>query len=491
MRGRLAAGALLFVVLATANSGGYRYGVSDQAFYQPAVVAALDADAFPRDRRLLDTQTGLLLSDDLLAAASRVTGASLPAVFFAVYLLSGLALFVAAVAFGRALGFGGWATTAFVLLLTFRHRIARTGANSLEGYMHPRMFAFAFGALALAAVARRRFGLAVLGVAAAAVWHPTTALWFGVAVAAAAVASRPDRWRLWLGLGATAGVAAIWALVAGPLAGRLVVMDPEWLSVIEGKDYLFPTDWPLYAWVLNLLYPVVIVAMLRQRARAGVAAPGERALVAGLLTLVLVWAVSVPLTWMKLAVAVQFQVTRVFWLLDFVTAGLVAWWLVEGAPWRGRRAGAMVVAVLAAASTGRGVFLLTVEAPERRLVQVDLPDTPWIDALRWLRGQPKSWQILADPEHGWKYGVSARVGAERDTVLETGKDTAMAMYDRAMAMRVRDRLAALTDFPSRSTSEIAVLARRFDADVVIAAADHPLALPELYRNAGFVVYAAR
>jgi len=32
------AGAVLFCVLATINSGGYRYGASDQAFYIPAIL---------------------------------------------------------------------------------------------------------------------------------------------------------------------------------------------------------------------------------------------------------------------------------------------------------------------------------------------------------------------------------------------------------------------------------------------------------------------
>ena len=31
------AGLFIFLVLATANSGGYRYGVSDQAYYLPAI----------------------------------------------------------------------------------------------------------------------------------------------------------------------------------------------------------------------------------------------------------------------------------------------------------------------------------------------------------------------------------------------------------------------------------------------------------------------
>ena len=100
----LPAAALAFFVLATANSGGYRYGISDQAFYQPAIVHALQPELFPRDTPLLEAQTRLMLGDDALAAASRVAGLDLPALFFGVYVLSLVALFGAAVAFANALG---------------------------------------------------------------------------------------------------------------------------------------------------------------------------------------------------------------------------------------------------------------------------------------------------------------------------------------------------------------------------------------------------
>ena len=39
----------LFVVLATLNSAGYRYGASDQALYIPAVLRHLDPALFPQD----------------------------------------------------------------------------------------------------------------------------------------------------------------------------------------------------------------------------------------------------------------------------------------------------------------------------------------------------------------------------------------------------------------------------------------------------------
>ena len=49
-RATLAAISLIpFVVLATFNSAGYRYGASDQAFYLPAVLDRVNPALFPRD----------------------------------------------------------------------------------------------------------------------------------------------------------------------------------------------------------------------------------------------------------------------------------------------------------------------------------------------------------------------------------------------------------------------------------------------------------
>ena len=71
-------GALLFFLLATANAGGYRYGASDQAFYIPAVRAAMDASLFPRDSPLLAAQGGVILWDGIVAGVTNVTSPPLP-----------------------------------------------------------------------------------------------------------------------------------------------------------------------------------------------------------------------------------------------------------------------------------------------------------------------------------------------------------------------------------------------------------------------------
>ena len=487
----MAGGALLFAVLATANSGGYRYGISDQAFYVPAVVRAADPEAYPRDRPLIDAQAALMWSDEILAAVSRVTGLDLPAVHFGLYLATMIALGAAAIALARALNGSWWMAATLAVLLTFRHRIARTGANSLEGYAHPRMLAFALGALALACALRARWGWTAMLVAGAAVFHTTTAIWFALLVAATAFFARPD-WRRWMvGLG-VAGVAAaaVIAVQGSGLAARFVRMDDAWLQALQDKDYLFPTGWPVYAWVLNLAYLPIIVLIHRRRRALGVDAPAERAVIAGLAVLLAFFLVSVPLTAWKLALAVQLQVTRVFWLLDLTTLAYVAWWLSDTPRRHQLQVRAAVLTILLLFSGGRGVYLVAV-AQDRDLVQMRVPHGPWLDTMEWLRTQPKGWHVVADPGHAWKYGVAVRLAAERDTLLESGKDTALAMYDRSVAMRVVERASALGDFDRLTASDARALGRRFAADVLVAERRHPIDLPVLYQNERFVVYDLR
>ena len=99
----VAAAGLLFVLLATANSGGYRYGASDQAFYAPAVALRMDPALFPRDRVLFAPQMRAWLGDDVFAWLSRATGADLPSLFLAVYVLTLLTYVAAAAWFAAAL----------------------------------------------------------------------------------------------------------------------------------------------------------------------------------------------------------------------------------------------------------------------------------------------------------------------------------------------------------------------------------------------------
>ena len=327
-------GAVAFAVLATANGAGYRYGVSDQAFYIPAVIHAATPGAFPRDAVLIDAQARLMVLDELLAALTRTTGVSLESLFLIAYLAS-LALIWAGVLLigsqvytrspvdGAAsatsgVRTGAWATAALAAAMTLRHRIPRTSVNSFEPYFHPRMLAFGCGLLAIAALLRRRRWWAIALVGAGALVHVTTAIWFAVLIGVAIAVIDAQLRRLVLAGAMAAAAIGLWALFAGPLREATVRMDDVWLQAVASKDSLFPNEWPFWSWATNLALFGLLVAAHRHRRARGVATEEDSALVWGATALVAVFLVTLPAVAAHVAIAVQFQISRVFWLVDFL-----------------------------------------------------------------------------------------------------------------------------------------------------------------------------
>jgi hypothetical protein len=485
-RAWLVAALLAFVVLATANGGMYRYGVSDQAFYIPVVTRALDPAAFPRDATLIDAQGRLMLADEVLALLVRTTGASLDTLFLGGYLLSLVLIFAGLGAIGRRLYDDPWTTYALAAAFTLRHHITRTSANTFEPYFHPRMLAFGIGLLAIAAYLHRRATLAVALIAIAAAVHSTTALWFAVLVGAALVVG-DARWRRIAIPAALVGAAvAAWAMLAGPLRGRLVVMDDLWLQAVASKDSLFATQWPLSAWAVNLGTLGVLWLAYRFRASRGLAGAEERGLVWGATALVVVFLVTLPAVAARVAFPVQLQISRVFWLVDLVaTIALVG--AVAQAAWLKRLGPPALAACLAALAAGRGGYILFVEHPERPLFQLRLAETPWHEAMRFVASLPKNAHVLADSGHAWRYGTSVRVSAQRDVFLEETKDSAVAIYSRDVAVRVVERIGALGDLGTRTPADIERLGEQYGITHVITAGRLPA--PAVFENAEFRVYA--
>jgi hypothetical protein len=357
-------------------------------------------------------------------------------------------------------------------VLTLRHRIPRTSANSLEPYFHPRMFAFGLGTLAIAAVLRRRPWMAVALIGVSAVVHITTAMWFAVliGVALAVLDARLRRLAV-AGAGAAAAVLA-WAATAGPLHAALVTMDEPWLQAVATKDSLFATDWPLWAWAANLGLLAVLWWMHRIRTRHGEATPEDGALVWGATALVALFLVTLPPVAAGLALVVQLQISRVFWLVDFLAAVYLIAVVVDSRAARARAAtartfmvrGSAVAAILIAFSIARGAYIMLVERPDRPLFAVNLPATPWEDAMRWVARQPRDVHVLADPGHAWKHGSSVRLSAARDVFIEDVKDSALAIYSRDVGIRVVERLQAIGDFGALTSDRALALAAKYDLD---------------------------
>ena len=480
-------GGIVFVLLATANGAGYRYGVSDQAFYIPVVVRSLNPALFPRDASLIDAEGRLMAVDEILAGLARGTGLSLDALFLAGYIASLGLIWAGLVLIGTRVYRHPWAVAALGAAFTMRHRIPRTSANSFEPYFNPRMLAFGLGALAVAAVLRRRAWLAVALVAAGAVVHVTTALWFAVLIGVALAVLDARLRRLAVAGGVIAAVVLLAAVTIGPLRGTLTTMDETWLQAVGSKDSLFATDWPVWAWAANLGFLGLLWWAHQTRARRGEATAEDAALVWGASSLVTLFLVTLPLVGAGLSLAVQFQISRVFWLVDFLALVYV---IAAVADSRASKTRAAIVAVaLLALSTSRGTYVMLVERPERALFEVHLPDSPWEDAMRWLARQPPDEHVLADPGHAWKYGTSVRVAAERDVLLEEVKDSALAIYSRDVAVRFVERTNALGDFASLTADRARDLAVRYDLDYLVTEAD--LALPVAYRNDQFRIYSLR
>ncbi len=481
-------GAPAFCALAAANAAGYRYGVSDLAFYLPAAFKHLDPALFPRDGALLAVQAKLTLTDELLAAMLRIgasAGISEPAVLYIAFIGSLVLLFAAILAIGLAVYRSWWTVVALAAALTLRHAVAQGAVNTLEGYFHPRIVAFALGAAAIAFFLRRRTWVALAVVLLAFAMHPTTALWFAVLIGVAGLASDNEA-RPWLFVIAVIVIAgAIWSVTKGPLAGRLAPMDAEWLAALSQKQYLFPDEWRVTEWPIIALYVVVIAVAARLRAAGRLLRGPERGLLWGCGVVLVLFLVSIRFTTMRIALAVQLQPARALWILDLLATVYLVWLLAEGAGALSRSRAAIVAGVLIVASTARGAYVL--EKTGRSIVRYEPPDTPWQDAMRWGEANtPKDAQWLAHPGHAYLYGTSVRVSARRDVFLEETKDSAIAMYDRGVALRVVDRTRALGDFDALTPESARALATRYDIRYLVT--EHPLALPVVYRNTQFTVY---
>ena len=484
-----AVGVIAFVVLATANAGGYRTGTADQAFYIPAVYRALDAHAFPRDSALIDAQARLMVIDELTAYVMQATGISLELLYLLGYLLSLLLVWVALGLISDRIYRNRWGALALAAAITLRYRVPKTSANSFEPYFHPRMLGFAFGAVAIAAILRRAPYTAGALVAVSLVIHPSTGLWFavlvGVAIVYTEVRSRPFA----VAVSALAATIGAWMTIAGPLPAVRTTMDPLWLQAVSTKDSLFPTMWPLWAWVANFAFLGVL--LWAHRLRREHASREDTGLVLGAIALVVMFVVTLPFVTAGVSLFVQLQVSRVFWLVAFLATVYLIAAVTDSPRSRSASAGipliATVACLLLTLSVVRGAYVMRIEHPERPLFAVHLPQSPWQDAMDWLKRLPIGTHVLADPGHAWKYGTSVRVSAGRDVLLEDVKDSSIAIYSREVGHRVVDRTSALGDFSTLDAQRARTLARQYDLNYLVT--DKDLPLPLVYSNSQFRIYA--
>jgi hypothetical protein len=321
--------------------------------------------------------------------------------------------------------------------------------------------------------------------------HVTTGAWFAVLIGVACLSLDRHARRLSAAAIVIALTAAVWMAASGRLQPLMAPIDSAWFDVISTKDSLFPTDWPAWAWMANLALPAALLAIHRWRGRLGTRTVEDEALVKGAVTLTCLFLISVPFVAARWTLPTQLQISRVFWLIDFVTlmygVALVA--ELSRRP-RSRISLRVATAAVLAVSVARGAFVMLSERSERPLFQVTLPASDWTAAMNWLATQPVDVQVMADPGHVLLYGSSVRVAAHRDVVLEDAKDTAVALYSREIAQRVGERRASLADFARLSSERAVTLSRQYEVDYLVTAGS-PLPFPVAYANATFRIYDMR
>jgi hypothetical protein len=148
-----------------------------------------------------------------------------------------------------------------------------------------------------------------------------------------------------------------------------------------------------------------------------------------------------------------------------------------------------VALVILALSCLRGAYVLFVRFPERPVVQVGIRDDDWGRVMAWARTTDVASHWLADPYHAALYGTSIRVAGQRDVFFEEIKDVAIGMYDRAVAMRTRDRMAALGDFSALTSARARALADQYGLDYLVT--EQPMDLPLAFSSGAIRVYRLR
>jgi hypothetical protein len=232
----------------------------------------------------------------------------------------------------------------------------------------------------------------------------------------------------------------------------------------------------------------VIAGVWRARARSGLLHPREGALAIGCLALVAVFLLSLPFNAARVALAIQLQPARVFWMADLLAVVYLVWLIAEG-PRPGRTRALATASLLLLGSAARGTYIMTVLFPDRPLVQAAVRDDDWGRVMAWAAASPQTSGWLADPLHAARYGTSVRVAGRRDVFVEALKDAALGMYDRRIAIRTRDRLRDVGDFATLSGDRARALAAAHDLDFLVAARELPL--PVAFESGDLKIYRLR
>lgn len=403
---------------------GYHVGTQDQEIYLPAIKKLLNPALYPHDSEFFLSQTRWMLFDELVAGAARATG-SLEWILLIGQMLTVFLVLLGCLRLARVCFAEPAAPWAGVVVVAAMLALPATGTliPLVDNYFHPRGLATAAILLAWpAALAGRWWWL--LGVAAAAPFHPMMALIGGFHLAV-------QRWRP----PQLAVTSVLFPLLA--LAMPLAASDEAWLSVLESRRHFFPLRWTWYEWV-GVVVPLGFFLWMSMRHEAAAAGAPARKHVAtrllysaglGILAAIVV---STAPGLERLIVTQPMRVLHLAYIVFFLFLG---GWM--GQIWLREHPIRWTAVVVPLCAVMFYVQQRTFEGSGHLDWPGAAPRNPWVQGFVWARDHtPADAKFVLPPDYMHRPGqdyYGFRAWAERSRAADDVKDRAVAALTPSLA----------------------------------------------------------
>jgi hypothetical protein len=447
---------------------GYHYGVQDQFLYIPAVKKHLDSGLYLQDGSIFLVHTSAMLADDLVALFARVTRLPVDWTVFLWHVASLYLLLLGCLRVSKRCfptPSAQWAATSLVAaMLTLE--VAATLLFLADNYFHPRTLATGALLFALAAVLDRSW-LALGWLAAAALMHPTMAA--AGALHLGFIAFWPRRLPI--------------AVAVMPFA-MLGETNDAWRELMTTRWYLYPLNWPWYAWI----GVVVPAGLLCWFARMEKDEPGPashvstRLLYSGLVGVTGGIFISVTPGLERLIPTEPMRSLHFLTLLTVLLGGgILGERLLHDRPLRW----AVLLAPICAAFLVAQTIVLFPAGPH-----IEWPSrvarNSWTEAFEWVRRHtPRDAYFALGATYQELPGQdfhSFRALAERSALLDYSKDRSVVANWPQLAPSWREQVRDQEGWPGFTITDFQRLKQKYGVTWVVLQTAHPAVLDCPYQN---------
>jgi hypothetical protein len=464
---------------------GYHLGVEDGEIYIPAARKLLDPTLYPYATEFFQSHERLSLFAPILAWTARLTHLSMDWTVFLWYLATlfatMLACWVLAVVSFRSER-ARWCAV-LVMSAILAMPATNTGLLLMDPYLTARSFSTPLTLLALVALLRRRYWLALSITALTAAIHPQMAAYLVFLGAVLWIADRVHPIK--------ENAPAIGAmLLATPAGFELTPAQGAYREALYSRDFYFLSTWTWYDW-LGLLAPLAFLAWF-SRGRLRGTTPEFARLSFALIPfgLVSIAAGAVIASTHRLDMFARLQPLRCFHLITFVfmlfLAGVLGEYLAGRKQW--------LIPTLCVALAA-GMFLVA-QATYPDSPHIELPgraasSNPWVNTLLWIRGNtPRDAIFAVDSGYFKQPGVDVhgfRALSERATLADYYKDGGVVAIFPQLADEWKQMSSATKGLDHFSAADFTRLAHEYPVTWAAIHGPAPRGMECPYQQNGYAV----